>query len=296
MAAKGLWVRVYTEITRDRKLRRHPAATRWAWLTILCMAKESPVPGVLLLSESVPVTLEDIADEAAITVAEAEAAVATFLNQAMLEEDGGLYRLIHWDERQFESDSSAERTRNYRERQKQKNETSQERHSNVTVTPPETETETEIISSPNGDSSPGLFENDEIEQSEPADRVPYQEIVDIYHQECPSLSKVLSLTAKRRRLIKARWKGSVEPFRLVFSRAEQSEFLSGRKPSKDHPGWAADLEFILKEDHWAKIIEGYYNNRGAPAIQSAPVKIPRAFASLMEAQARRREAVNRDTG
>ena len=41
----------------------------------------------------------------------------------------------NWDKRQYVSDSSAERTREYRKRMK--------RHGDVTVTPPETETETE---------------------------------------------------------------------------------------------------------------------------------------------------------
>lgn len=40
---------------------------------------------------------------------------------------------VKWDDRQYESDTSTERTRAWRERQKQ-NETSQERHGDVTVT------------------------------------------------------------------------------------------------------------------------------------------------------------------
>ena len=32
------WVRLYTEITRDRKLRRHNPTVRWIWVGLMCMA------------------------------------------------------------------------------------------------------------------------------------------------------------------------------------------------------------------------------------------------------------------
>ena len=286
MAAKDLWLRLYTEITRDRKLRRHPASIRWTWITIMCMAKVSPVPGLLLLSESVPVTLEDIADEAALDLSEVKEAVAIFAAQDMLAEESGIYRLINWDERQFESDTSTDRVRRYREQQSKKNETDAKRFRNVSETAPETETETETennLSSPNGDSSE-LFQNDEpVAEETPTKTVPYDRIVELYHQTCPSLPKVRQLTKKRRQLIRTRWTGSLEDFRSVFSRAEQSDFLTGRKSSKDHPGWVADLEFLLREESWAKICEGKYDNRGAPAAN-----VPRGYASIMEAAQRRR--------
>lgn len=297
MAAKGLWVRLYTEITRDRKLRRHPAPIRWAWITVLCMAKESPFPGTLLLSESVPVTIEDIADEAAIDVEEARQAIAVFKEQCMLTETDGVYSLINWAERQYESDNSAERTRQYRERKKKQDETSQERHSDDAVTPPEadTETETDIISSPNGDSSPELFSPEELpdepEQIPAKQTVPYDRVVEAYHECCPSLPRIQQLTKERRRLIKKCWKGSVEPFRMVFSRAEQSDFLTGRKPSPKHPNWVANLEFILQESSWTKILEGQYDNRAAPASSS---NMPRGYASIMEAVQRRKGRMQND--
>ena len=78
------WVRVYTEITRDRKLRRHSVATRWIWISVLCIAKESPIPGSLLLSQACPVTPEDIADEAGVSLQEVEDALRIFADQDMM--------------------------------------------------------------------------------------------------------------------------------------------------------------------------------------------------------------------
>jgi hypothetical protein len=266
------------------------------------MAKESPIPGVLLLSASVPITAEDIADEAALSVEETQQALEAFIVQDMLEiiEDGVL-RLINWDERQFESDNSSERSRRHRnKKQSNVSATDLQRCSNVAATPPDTDTEadTEVLSSPNGDSSPELFGDGDLVEEGGEERVaktqvPYLQIVDLYHECCPSLAKVRQLTKKRRQLIKARWPGSLEPFRLVFSRAEQSDFLTGRKPSRDHPSWVADLEFILREESWAKISEGKYDNRGAPV---AMPKIPPAYQSIFDAVARRRERDLRGDG
>ena len=72
------WLRLYTEVTRDRKLRREKPETRWLWIAVLCLARSSPQPGRLMLSDGSPVDVEDLADEAAITLAAARRGVARF--------------------------------------------------------------------------------------------------------------------------------------------------------------------------------------------------------------------------
>lgn len=150
----SLWVRLYTEIRHDRKLRRLSPAQRWLWVTILTMAKDSPSPGWLLLSENVPVIAEDLADEAAIDIDDVKEGIKAFIQQNMLEEVDGVLHLVNWDKRQFVSDSSTERVKRYRQRQTHadtdNNETLHKRYSNVPETPPEnrdrvqsTDTETE---------------------------------------------------------------------------------------------------------------------------------------------------------
>ncbi|OPX87757.1 MAG: DNA replication protein DnaD [Pelotomaculum sp. PtaB.Bin104] len=140
-----LWLRLYTEIRHERKLRRLPPAQRWLWVVILTLAKESPQQGWLLISEGVPVTLDDLADEAAIPFEDVEAGVNSFVEQKMLENIEGTWHLVNWDKRQYVSDSSAERVRRHRAKQQENGVTSikdvtlQKRYSNDYVTPPETE-------------------------------------------------------------------------------------------------------------------------------------------------------------
>lgn len=149
--ANHTWFRCYTEITRDRKLRRLPYHARWVWIALMSIAKESPKPGSLLLSDNVPVIIEDIADEAAVTITEAEESLEMFKKQSMVTEDDGVLKLINWHKRNFDSDSSTERVRKHRT---QDNETLQKRYRNVTETPPDTDTDTDTDTDNNKKNTP----------------------------------------------------------------------------------------------------------------------------------------------
>lgn len=134
------WLRLYTEITNDRKLRRLSPPHRWLWITMMCMARKSPVPGVLLLSKNIPANVEDLADEAAISVDDVVSGVEIFKAQDMLQEIDSVYSLINWDKRQFNSDNSTNRVKSWRAKQ---SETTMKRFSDVSVTPPDTDTDTD---------------------------------------------------------------------------------------------------------------------------------------------------------
>ncbi|PMQ02385.1 MAG: hypothetical protein CBR30_01715 [Dictyoglomus sp. NZ13-RE01] len=154
--ANNTWLRLYTEITRDRKIRRLPISYRWIWIAILCMAKESPIEGKLLLSEHLPITVEDISDEAQVPVEEVKKAIEVFKEQYMLHEEDNVLVVTNWNKRQYVSDSSSERVKRYREKKKSvtgmkrysnvtetENVTDMKRYSNVTVTPPDTDTDSD---------------------------------------------------------------------------------------------------------------------------------------------------------
>jgi len=135
------WFRVYNDIARDRKLRRHKPHVRWAWISVLCIASESPQRGNLLLSEDIPATIEDIADEAALSVTEMEEAISIFVKQGMIENVGDVWKVINWNRRQFDRDNSSERVKRFRNKQEKHSVTVTETPCNgyesVSVTPPE---------------------------------------------------------------------------------------------------------------------------------------------------------------
>lgn len=89
--------------------------------------------------------------------------------------------------------------------------------------------------------------------------VPYQKMIDLFHERCPSLPKIKSMTDKRRRTLKARWadlKGDVIDYQAFLDRVEKSDFLTNRTGT-----WKADFDWIMTQHNFVKIIEGNYDNR-----------------------------------
>ncbi|HPT36628.1 MAG TPA: hypothetical protein PK309_08915 [Bacillota bacterium] len=101
-------------------------------------------------------------------------------------------------------------------------------------------------------------EEKEKEKEKEEDIVPYQAIVDLFHELCPSLPKLMRLTNNRRTAIKNRWKeyGDLEAFRTLFARAEASDFLSGRNGK-----WTnCNFDWLIKPSNAVKVLEGTYDN------------------------------------
>ena len=144
------WFRFYTEALHDQKLRCVPPAQRWVWVAILAAARQSPIPGALMVSERRPMEDYALADLAGVPVRDVRKALVAFCHDDMIEIDEtiGAWRVVKWSERQFESDDITERTRKHRSNGSGRNVPT------LTVgTPPETETEKQILSSSSSDST-----------------------------------------------------------------------------------------------------------------------------------------------
>ena len=107
------------------------------------------------------------------------------------------------------------------------------------------------------------------------DPAPYKEILELYHSTCISFPKLKSLSDNRRRTLNARWtetKNDISVFQELFNLSEQSDFLSGRKPSEGKPNWKADFDWIINQQNMTKILEGKYNNKLVivKSIQQSP--------------------------
>jgi len=92
---------------------------------------------------------------------------------------------------------------------------------------------------------------------------PHQEIIDAYHELCPTMPQIREWTDQRRKFLQARWREnpkrqSMEFWRKFFSYVNQSDFLRGADGT-----WQADLEWLIRPTNFVKVIEGKYHNRGA---------------------------------
>ena len=113
-------------------------------------------------------------------------------------------------------------------------------------------------------------------KEEKHDPVPYQKIKDLYNDTCKSFSRVITISANRKKAIAARWKEygeSIEAFEKLFKMTEESNFLKG----ENERHWTATFDWLMKSANMTKVLEGNYKNKGAAknASKTEPAE-PRA--------------------
>lgn len=103
----------------------------------------------------------------------------------------------------------------------------------------------------------------EQEQEGPDGRL----LLSLWNDTVSTLPKVQAFSKPRLRHARARLREQPElAFWVdVFRRMDASDFLTGRKPSRDQPEWRADIDFALRDGIAGKVLEGKYDNRQAPA-------------------------------
>ena len=102
----------------------------------------------------------------------------------------------------------------------------------------------------------------------------HQGVIDLYHQQLPTLRRVEVWNAVRQGYLRQRWRevatelGKDKPatvsavlewFDDFFGHINKSKFLVGKVNNKDGRAFTADLEWILKPSNFAKIVEGKYH-------------------------------------
>jgi hypothetical protein len=90
-----------------------------------------------------------------------------------------------------------------------------------------------------------------------------QEFIESWNEICASegLPAVKDLSNGRRKKIAARLRRypSVDFWEQVFNGVNRSDFLSGRKPSAEHPNWRATIDWLIENDeNPLKVVEGSY--------------------------------------
>lgn len=88
--------------------------------------------------------------------------------------------------------------------------------------------------------------------------------------ERAGLSKAQTLTPKRRSSLKKRLEevGGLDGWIVALEKVEQSDFLTGKRPTNNGP-FHADLDFILQQSSFTRLMEGFYDNRSSSNQHSA---------------------------
>lgn len=82
-------------------------------------------------------------------------------------------------------------------------------------------------------------------------------IRELFNSVCGSYPRLVRLSEKRKDAIAARLRTgfTLGDFKMVFEKAEESEFLKGHNLR----GWSADFDWLIDEDNMTKVLEGKYD-------------------------------------
>jgi hypothetical protein len=114
--AKRPWFRFYVEAAHDMKLRQLTPTQRWLWVSILSAARESPIPGYLMLSQRLAMSEPMLSDYAAVRLQDVRTGIKSMESIGLIEWDSnlGCWYAPRWSDRQYESDDVSARTAKHR--------------------------------------------------------------------------------------------------------------------------------------------------------------------------------------
>jgi hypothetical protein len=99
----------------------------------------------------------------------------------------------------------------------------------------------------------------ELKNEKKQDITPYQAVLDSYHENLPMLPRVQKLTDARKRHIKARWSEVVKQGKDVSYFDRFFVHVAGAEDFLLSSSWC-NLEWLMKEANFVKVIEGNYHN------------------------------------
>lgn len=248
------WIKLSVNTFDDEKIKLIKALPEGntlivIWCQLLCLAGKVNDNGFVYIGQNMLYTDEMLATVFCETVNNVRLALKTFEQFGMIEStEHGLY-LVNWGAYQnidgMEKLREENRIRNIRYRERKRLE--EECPRDITVTSHDALEKSREEKNKNIDSTP---------PTPSPENIPYSEIVNAYNETCVGLPKVALITDARRKAMRARWNEhrGVEAFQELFTMAASMPFLNG----KNDRNWTANFDWLLKEQNWAKVIEGKY--------------------------------------
>ena len=254
------------------------------WFELLDFAGKCNHGGAFINDHEIPFTdIEDISAMIDREPDELQLCMTYYINQGMIEIIDDIYQLSNWTKYQNEDKLSQIREQNrirqanYRARKALKPpepdipEEEEGVTSNVTqgvtnnVTRNVMSQLPSISYSPSYSISNSTKEIEEIEgcgeeEKQPvSNRIDYMAIKELYNELCPSFPSCVSMSEARKKAIKARFTSgyTMEDFRTLFMKAEDSSFLKGHNGRN----WIASFDWLIKDSNMAKVLSGNYDDR-----------------------------------
>lgn len=249
------WIKIVTDIFDDEKMlliETLPEADSIIviWFKLLCLAGKQNNSGVFTLNGKIPYTDKMLATIFRRKETIVNLALQTFENFGMIEIINNTITIPNWSKHQnFDkiekrNEYMKQYMKDYREKQKLLTEGKEDCKVNSKLN--------------NKFNVSTLEEKRKEEKRKEKKRIEYNNIVEIYNQNCTNLSKVLKITEKRKNSIRKFLKEfTIDDFINICKLANENNFLIGNNDRN----WKADLDFLLRPDKATAILENKYSNK-----------------------------------
>lgn len=217
------------------------------YLKLLCESVDHD--GGLRFSEQVPYNLEMLSTITRTNVDIVRSAVKLFVELDMMEIwDDGTFFMTQVQKMIGSAANNDNAIRQQRFRDRKKAEALQSRYEPVINSNESKRIEKELDK-----------ELDIDKEKDNRERINYQQIADMYNEICISFPRLTKLSERRETAIRARLrKYTVDDFKMVFTKAEASDFLKGGNDRN----WSATFDWLICDGNMAKVLDGNYDNRG----------------------------------
>jgi hypothetical protein len=251
------YTKLFSSIT-DSTIWTEPDATRLVWITMLAMADQNghvaaSVPG---LAARARVSLDDCLKALETFKAPDQwSRTKEFEGRRITECDGGWILLNHQKYREKrDADDRREQARLAMQKlraSRKLTDVNNVIHSSPELTQAEADTEaspSSTLAKASGVSTSGN------------PNCPHDEIIALYHQTLPLNPKVKVWNNTRSAHLRQRWREypSIEEWSEFFNRVSKSKFLTGKVSSGTRKPFLASLDWLIKPENFAKVLEGKY--------------------------------------
>ena len=122
-------------------------------------------------------------------------------------------------------------------------------------------------------SKPSAYSSTTVDPEPPADDpedpippCPHAEIIALYHSMLPSNPRIKVWDAARQARLRTRWREDpkrqcLDYWQRYFAHVAASPFLTGRVSTGERKPFTPGLEWLVKAENFAKVIEGRYHDR-----------------------------------
>ena len=253
--AEVKWIKITTDIFDDEKVLLIESlpdayAIITVWFKLLCLAGKQNNSGVFMMGK-IAYTDKMLATIFRMKESTVTMALQTFEQFGMVEIVDGVITIPNWGKHQNldQLESKKQYMRNYMAeyRKKQKALTAGKPNSKVN-------SKDNVSQADKEERDKEIEEDIEIEVEEKA----CETITALHNSICKSFSPVKYLSAKAKAAIRElRKKYTMDDFRTLFEKAEQSDFLKGKNKKK----WTASFDWLIQEENMCKVLNGNYDNK-----------------------------------